>query len=504
MKCKNCGVEFNEGVFCPECGTKNEVVIDELIKENTSQVSVPKDEKQDVKKLEKPDISQKQNTMAIVSLISGILSVITLGCWFIPEIIAIVGGIISKKKGKTKAATGGIVCGIIGSVLLVIVLIIGLFFTSPSKSNSSTTTEVIATTEVTTEKVESKKESKKENDLALYYGKSISELKDNTDIALEGEENYYYSGAISVSTNEKGIITEMGLYVGPMTEDSNYTLEGIGSKDSIDDACKKLEANGYILDVDADSKLYKNDNIVVSLTPITESEFNVVYTNNTDYELKQEESQDDGYYVTDTAYGTKIKTHVYYAYTEHEFGSNIVTVECEITNLSDESITFISRDYYQLDNNGLIINVNGTDYDYKEIAAGYSFKAALAFTCPENSNTDLSLMTMTADNLEFNLGDRPQNEEEKKEFYGTYSRHGGKSRIMVSDNGDGTYDVQTITSIGEDETITNKITNVTLDDNNIFYLNMAAYLWSPDEYTIYSYDPTWEKIDENQPPWVKN
>lgn len=88
-----------------------------------------------------------------------------------------------------------------------------------------------------------------------------------------------------------------------------------------------------------------------------------------------------------------------------------------------------------------------------------------------------------------------------QEFAGTYNRSGNK--IIVLDNGDGTYDIQQVVNIG-DETITNKFTNVTLDENNIFYLNKGAYLWSPDEYTIYSYDPTWEKINENQTPWVKN
>ncbi len=33
MVCKNCGTEFNEGIFCPECGTKIEV------EENTKSVS---------------------------------------------------------------------------------------------------------------------------------------------------------------------------------------------------------------------------------------------------------------------------------------------------------------------------------------------------------------------------------------------------------------------------------------------------------------------------------
>lgn len=35
MKCKNCGTEFEDGVFCPECGTK---YIENEVSENTSNV----------------------------------------------------------------------------------------------------------------------------------------------------------------------------------------------------------------------------------------------------------------------------------------------------------------------------------------------------------------------------------------------------------------------------------------------------------------------------------
>ena len=36
MKCKNCGFEFAEGVFCPECGTRNDFngEVDDVILEN--------------------------------------------------------------------------------------------------------------------------------------------------------------------------------------------------------------------------------------------------------------------------------------------------------------------------------------------------------------------------------------------------------------------------------------------------------------------------------------
>lgn len=478
MKCKSCGAEFPEGIFCPECGTKNEI----------------------------------KNTLATVSLVAGILSIVTLGCWIIPEIVAIVCGISSKKNGETKAAKAGIICGIIGSILFLLIVIyaISVNISNEPASTGVKPTEAIVTTEEvaeanTTNESTTEEESKDKNDLSQYYGKSISELQDSTGMEMEKDGNAYYAGTLFLNTDNNDKIISMSMTFNSTVGEGVLNFEGITANDTIKDAANKLESAGYKLEKDS---VYKGkNNMMVLLSDISEEEFYLQYISEEEYatqENKEQESDDtpEEYYVTDTAWGNTIRTHVEYAYTENSWGSNMVRVECEITNITDDSITFDASDYYKLDNNGVAVNVNGTDYDYKEIAAGYSFKATLSFTCPENSNTDLSLMTMTADNLEFNLGDKPQSDEEMKGFAGTYSRHDGSSRIMVSDNGDETYNVQEIVAIG-DETMIDKYTNVTLDENNMFYLNRGCYLWSPDEYAIYSYDTTWDKIDENQTPWVK-
>ena len=44
MKCRNCGTEFDEGIFCPECGTK--VVESDNESENISQVIEESDEEE--------------------------------------------------------------------------------------------------------------------------------------------------------------------------------------------------------------------------------------------------------------------------------------------------------------------------------------------------------------------------------------------------------------------------------------------------------------------------
>lgn len=151
MKCKNCGAEFNEGIFCPECGTKNEVERKEITGAKPQQDNL-NGKQYDIISSKDNQSNHNKNTMAIVSLIAGIVSIITLGCWVFPEIIAIVCGLSSQKREKTKAATGGIICGIIATVLFVIIIGIGLFIGIFSVTDeTSSTTEVVVTETGTTE-----------------------------------------------------------------------------------------------------------------------------------------------------------------------------------------------------------------------------------------------------------------------------------------------------------------------------------------------------------------
>lgn len=461
------------------------------------------------------DIEQEKNSKgeqgkssgtAVVALVCGIVSVCSCGMLFIPEILGIVFACIAmkdKSRKQTMAKTGLVMSILSGVLFFLLLFVIGLGSeeTTTEEATTQRTTQEVMTEDKTKEETRKDDKLNDKNDLANYYGKNVSLLEENMGISLEASERFYYFESVSLNTDEDNNITEISIMYNPLIEET-LTFEGITAQDTTKDAISKLEEKGYKVSIDEDNtKLYEKDGMIVELLITAEDDYVLNYMSDSAYAERQEEDEITGYYITDTAYGDTIATHVFYAYTEDSWGSNMVRVECEITNISEDSITFNARDYYKLDNNGVTINVNSTDYDYKEISAGYSFNATLSFTCPENSNTDLSLMTMTADNLEFNLGDKPQSSEEMQEFAGTYNRSGNK--IIVLDNGDGTYSVQQIVTIG-DETITNNYENVTLDENNIFYLNRGAYLWSPDEYTVYSYDTTWDKIDENQTPWVKD
>lgn len=452
----------------------------------------------------------KSSGTAVAALVCGVVSICSCGMLFIPEILGIVLACIAMKDKSRKQtmAKAGLVMSILSGVLFFLLLfVIGLGSeeTTTEEGTTQRTTQEVMTEDKTKEETRKDDKINDKNDLANYYGKNVSLLEENMGISLEVDGKSYYSGTFYLDTDEDNNIVGISMIYNPII-DETVTFAGITMQDSIEDAASKLEANGYTLDEEDSiaAQVYKNQSgMVVTIMLTAEDEYVLNCMSDSAYAEQQEDDEITGYYITDTAYGDTIATHVFYAYTEDSWGSNMVRVECEITNISEESITFNARDYYKLDNNGVTINVNSTDYDYKEISAGYSFNATLSFTCPENSNTDLSLMTMTADNLEFNLGDKPQNSEEMQEFAGTYNRFNGGNKIIVLDNGDGTYSVQEIVTIG-DETITNNYENVTLDENNIFYLNRGAYLWSPDEYTVYSYDTTWDKIDENQTPWVKD
>ena len=68
-------------------------------------------------------------TLAIVSLVLGILAIV-IGCCFtwlgiILGIAAIVCGVLANKQGKTGLATAGIICGAVGLVFAIIWLILG-------------------------------------------------------------------------------------------------------------------------------------------------------------------------------------------------------------------------------------------------------------------------------------------------------------------------------------------------------------------------------------------
>lgn len=106
MKCTNCGTEFEEGLFCPECGTKNDagdITEDKLKQEKT----------------------EKTKT-GIVALISGILgfltSIFVIGIVF--DVIALITARKAKKKGVSKTiANIALILGVLGVAIFGVCLV---------------------------------------------------------------------------------------------------------------------------------------------------------------------------------------------------------------------------------------------------------------------------------------------------------------------------------------------------------------------------------------------
>ena len=64
--------------------------------------------------------------LGIIALVCGIISIITIGCWFFPELVAIICGILSKNSAGKRTGLGkaGLICGVIGCILLVLIIMI--------------------------------------------------------------------------------------------------------------------------------------------------------------------------------------------------------------------------------------------------------------------------------------------------------------------------------------------------------------------------------------------
>lgn len=101
MKCKNCGAEFEEGIFCPECGTKADV---ELSREEKERIELDKLEKEkaEQERLKKEQEEQEKRIRALENEGKG-------------------SALKGKKQGKMRgAAKAGLICSVLLSVVVVI------------------------------------------------------------------------------------------------------------------------------------------------------------------------------------------------------------------------------------------------------------------------------------------------------------------------------------------------------------------------------------------------
>ena len=103
MKCTNCGTQFDEGIFCPECGTK--CVMEETVETATvmeAKIEKGKTEKVDVEKTDvvNTEKSKKKDKIPWYLSIPFILVVYMFTFWFlgIPGIILAIIRLIKYKK----------------------------------------------------------------------------------------------------------------------------------------------------------------------------------------------------------------------------------------------------------------------------------------------------------------------------------------------------------------------------------------------------------------------
>lgn len=165
-------------------------------------------------------VENEGKTMALLSLICGILSLVTMGAYFVPEILGIVFACLGKKQGKMRGqAIAGLVCSIL-SLIIIIGMVIAIII-SPSESdgdsrnNTSENTETSVVDEEISEVVESEaKDSEKEE-----IGTSDEQNRDGV-----SDEIVNKYGTYSV---DNGIDANLEAEVGFYTEDgSDYIKMG--------------------------------------------------------------------------------------------------------------------------------------------------------------------------------------------------------------------------------------------------------------------------------------
>lgn len=140
--CKKCGAEV-EGIYCPQCGEKLEVVGEEytlrdqhgsslsekpeasvqILPNNSSATPFVKNEMRNSALI--MEVEKKGKGFAIASLVLGIFSILSFGILFVPEVLGVIFAFVSKNgKPMLGLAKGGLICSIVGFVILVLLIVL--------------------------------------------------------------------------------------------------------------------------------------------------------------------------------------------------------------------------------------------------------------------------------------------------------------------------------------------------------------------------------------------
>ncbi|MCD8215925.1 MAG: zinc ribbon domain-containing protein [Clostridiales bacterium] len=135
-KCPNCGTELEDNaLFCDECGAQLNQQTESLSTTSTASPAVPPTNSQkpkysdiNSKSANEPKAADgmKNSGLGIAAMIIGIISICTLGCFFMPEILGLILGIVAMfdKTKKHDFAIVGIITSAISFVIVIVLLII--------------------------------------------------------------------------------------------------------------------------------------------------------------------------------------------------------------------------------------------------------------------------------------------------------------------------------------------------------------------------------------------
>lgn len=127
-KCPNCGTELEDNaLFCDECGKQlNQQTTEQSVKPlSTSQGAESSNINLQPITALSPTDSMKNSGLGIAAMICGIISLCTLGAFFLPEIVGLILGIIAMgdKGKKHNFAVVGIVTSVIAFMLVIAILL---------------------------------------------------------------------------------------------------------------------------------------------------------------------------------------------------------------------------------------------------------------------------------------------------------------------------------------------------------------------------------------------
>lgn len=215
------------------------------------------------------------------------------------------------------------------------------------------------------------------------------------------------------------------------------------------------------------------------------------------------------YHITDTAIGDNIMVHVVYAYNLCSDERLYVNAVCVIQNIREDVLYFSSKNFFELNDGGIIATMVDSDYDYTNLASGAAFTTTVTFSLPRNSNMVLDYMTMMVDGIEFRLSDKVQDEDELSEFYGIYYRVDENTGELCDDS---KYIIEHLSGdqylIVNLVTVNNQLFNLDLYlDNYVYYVNLRTdntfqmekllgtdtYRWNPEQHTISGYGDVYKK-----------